>query len=166
MFRRILASIYGRFRTAYYEHRYDHFRKKYKITSNFKFSGTDIRIYGNGKIETGNDSYIGSYSTIQLSEGTKVAIGDKCQISHNVRMYTSTDTADQDFLAGDRKTKSGDIIIGNGVWIGANAFINPGVNIGDNAVVGANSVVTKDIPANAIFGGVPAQLIRYKKSET
>jgi maltose O-acetyltransferase len=48
-------------------------------------------------------------------------------------------------------------------WVGANVFISPGVNIGSNAIVGANSVVTKDIPSFEIWGGVPAKFIRRKK---
>ena len=56
----------------------------------------------------------------------------------------------------------GDIVIGNGVWIGANVFINPGIRIDNNVVIGANSVVTKDIKENSIVGGVPAKLIRIK----
>jgi maltose O-acetyltransferase len=163
LFRRIAGSIYGRLRAAYYDTRYDHFRKRYNITSNFKFSGTDIRIYGEGQLVLGNDSYMGSYSTIQLSAGTKVIIGDKCQISHNVRMYTSTDISDQDFLGPERRSKLGNITIGDGIWIGANVFINPGITIGNNSIVAANSVVTKDVPENSIVGGVPAKLIRFKE---
>ena len=54
------------------------------------------------------------------------------------------------------------MLIGDGVWIGANAFINPGIRIGSNTVIGANSVVTKNLEANSIYGGVPAKLIRQK----
>ena len=150
-------------RTAYYEERYKYFRRQYKITSNFGFNGTDIRIYGNGKITVGNNSYMGTNSTIELHDGQKVIIGDNCAISHNVRIYTSTASVDQDFNINKNSTdKAGDIIIGNGVWVGANVLINPGINIGDNVIIGANSVITKDVPANAIFGGVPAKLIRFK----
>lgn len=163
--RRIMGSVYGRLRQAYYEHRYHSYRKIYGIPSDFGFNGTDIRIYGNGKIEIGKSSYMGTNSTIQLFEGHKVVIGSFCQISHNVRMYTGTDYPDQDFTTGQRSmpTRSGDIVIGDGVWIGANVYINPGVTIGNNSVIGANSVLTKSVPPNAIFGGVPAKLIRMKK---
>ena len=56
--------------------------------------------------------------------------------------------------------------IGNDVWIGANSVILSGVNIGDGAVIAAGSIVTKDIPANAIAGGVPAQIINYRQEQS
>ncbi len=54
------------------------------------------------------------------------------------------------------------IVIGNDVWIGRNAVIFQGVNIGDGAVVGTNAVVTKDVPPYAIVGGNPARIIKYR----
>lgn len=161
-FYRVLNSVFARLQKVHYEVRYASYRKQYNIKSNFGFNGTDIRFYGDGMIDVGHDSYIGSYSTIQVCQNQKVVIGNYCMISHNVRMYTCTDIVDQDFTKPGHKKKSGDIIIGNGVWIGANVFINPGVHIYDNSIIGANSVVTKDVPANAVVGGVPAKLIRYK----
>lgn len=164
--RKVLGWLYGKMRSSYYEERYDYFRRKYNIQSNFKFNGIDIRIYGEGAVELGNNSYIGNYSTLGLTQGCKIVIGNNCQISHNVRMYTSSNDPDQDFNQEKTKApKKGNIIIGNGVWIGANVFINPGVNIGNNAVIGANSMVTKDVPNDAIVGGVPAKLIRLKRLE-
>ncbi len=160
---KLLGFIFGKMRSGYYNERYKYFRRQYNIISDFGFNGTDIRIYGDGKIIVGSNSYIGTNSTIELYKGQKVVIGNNCAISHNVRMYTSTARADQDFNGPRNNTnKVGDIIIGNGVWIGANAFINPGIKIGDNAVIGANSVVTRDVPENAIVRWVLAKLIRYK----
>ena len=52
------------------------------------------------------------------------------------------------------------IHIGKNVWIGANATVLPGVTIGDNAVIAAAAVVTKDVPANVVVAGVPAKVIR------
>ena len=53
------------------------------------------------------------------------------------------------------------VILGRNVWVGSNSTILQGVTIGDNAVVAAGAVVTKDVPANAIVGGVPAKVIKY-----
>ncbi len=58
-----------------------------------------------------------------------------------------------------------DTVIGNDVWIGYNALILSGVNIGDGAIIGAGSVVTKDVPAYAIVGGNPAKIIRKRFSD-
>ena len=52
------------------------------------------------------------------------------------------------------------IILGRNVWVGSNATILQGVTIGDNAVIGAGAVVTKDVEANTIVGGVPARFIK------
>jgi acetyltransferase-like isoleucine patch superfamily enzyme len=52
------------------------------------------------------------------------------------------------------------IIIGNNVWIGSNSTILPGVVIGDNSIIGAGSVVTKNVPSNVIVAGVPAKVIK------
>ena len=62
-------------------------------------------------------------------------------------------------------SSKGDIIIGNDVWIGVNATIMGGVKIGDGAVVGACSLVTKDVPPYAVVGGVPAKIIKYRFTE-
>jgi maltose O-acetyltransferase len=141
---------------------YERYRYKYKLNSGFRFNGLNILFYGNGEIIVGDDSYIGEYSTIQAIAEYKVIIGNKCQISHNVRIYTGTDQADQDFSLSDRIAKNGNVIIEDYVWIGANVFINPGIIIGKNSIVGANSVVTKNVMPNTIVGGVPAKLIRNK----
>lgn len=57
-------------------------------------------------------------------------------------------------------------LVGNDVWIGCNSVIVPGVKIGNGAIVGAGSVVTKDVPPYAIVAGVPAKIIRYRFTES
>jgi maltose O-acetyltransferase len=66
------------------------------------------------------------------------------------------------FESDTRESKS--IAIGDYVWIGTNAFICAGVSVGNNSIIGANSVVTKDVPADSVVGGVPARLIHYKSA--
>ena len=86
-----------------------------------------------------------------------VTLGDGCQIGHNVVFATlNHGLAPQERAS----TRSAPVILGKNVWVGSNATILQGVTIGDNAVVGAGAVVTKDVPANTIVGGVPARFIR------
>ena len=86
-----------------------------------------------------------------------VIIGDGCQIGHNVVFATLNHGLAQE----DRQTTyPAPIVLGKDVWIGSNATILQGVTIGDNAVVGAGAVVTKDVEANTIVGGVPARFIK------
>lgn len=86
-----------------------------------------------------------------------VTIGDGCQIGHNVVFAT----LDHSLVPEDRQTTCpAPIVLGKNVWIGANATILQGVTIGDNAVVGAGAVVTKDVEANTVVGGVPAKFMK------
>lgn len=162
---KLLVKVILKARYLIWELIYNNFRKKYDIDPTFRFNGVGISFYGYGKIIIGAESYIGNYSTIQAHEKCVVKIGRKVSISHNVRIYTSSADADQDFsLKGtkDFKLKTGDVEIGDFCWVGANVFIKEGVKIGANSVIGANSIVTRDIPDFAISGGVPAKVIRYK----
>ena len=86
-----------------------------------------------------------------------VTLGDGCQIGHNVVFATLNH-----FMEPEKRkmTYPAPIVLGKNVWVGSNATILQGVHIGDNAVVGAGAVVTKDIPANTVVAGVPAKIIR------
>ena len=87
-----------------------------------------------------------------------VTLGDGCQIGHNVVFAT----LNHGLAPEDRHTTyPAPVILGRNVWIGSNSTILQGVTIGDNAVVAAGAVVTKDVPADAIVGGVPAKVIKY-----
>lgn len=86
-----------------------------------------------------------------------VTLGDGCEIGHNVVFATLNHG-----LAPEERvsTRPAPIRLGKNVWVGSNATILQGVTIGDNAVVGAGAVVTKDVPANMVVGGVPARIIK------
>lgn len=88
-----------------------------------------------------------------------VHIGDNCMLAPGVHIYTATHPLDAETRnSGVEFGKP--VTIGHNVWIGGRAVINPGVTIGDNVVVGSGSVVTKDIPANAVVAGNPARVIK------
>ena len=106
-------------------------------------------------ITVGRDVFINACCHFQDHGG--IRIGDGCQIGHNVVFATLNHGMAPEHRAS---TVPAPIVLGRKVWIGSNATILQGVTIGDNAVVGAGAVVTKDVPANGIVGGVPARLIR------
>ncbi len=94
-----------------------------------------------------------------LMDGAKICIGSHCFIGPNCGMYT----ANHPLLASERNRgleKASPIIIEDDVWIGADVTILPGVRIGKGSVIGAKSVVTKDIPSNVIAAGNPCQILR------
>ena len=87
-------------------------------------------------------------------------IGDSCKITHGVIIETHDFSYSVLRIAyGDLLCKNGAVRIGNNTFIGMNAIILPGVTIGDNCVIGAGSVVTRDVPNNTVWGGNPAKQI-------
>ena len=108
-------------------------------------------------IEVGKN-FFANYNCTILDVG-KVIIGDNCQMAPNVAIYTAGHPVHP--AARNTAYEYGiDVVIGNNVWLGGNVIICPGVHIGDNAVIGAGSVVTKDIPAWSIAAGNPCKVLR------
>ena len=95
-------------------------------------------------------------SNIKIRCHEKIEIGENVAISHDVTIMDSD--AHEGLWKGYKKTKP--IKIGNHVWIGTRATILKGVTIGDNAIIAAGSVVTKDVPSNTVVAGVPAKVIK------
>ncbi|SDL83773.1 sugar O-acetyltransferase [Sediminibacillus halophilus] len=92
----------------------------------------------------------------------EVRIGDHCLLAPGVHIYTAAHPLDPEARkAGAEFGKP--VTIGNNVWIGGRTVINPGVTIGDNAIIASGSVVTRDIPANVVAGGAPASILKEVK---
>ena len=124
--------------------------------------GTKIRCH-EGVVEIGAKTVMGQECTISAYQ--RVRIGDECVIADRA-MFIDFDHGMVEVerpirLQGIYKR---DVEVGNNVWIGYGACILRGVSVGDNAVVGTNSVVTKDVPANAVVGGIPARIIRMREA--
>ena len=108
-------------------------------------------------IEIG-DNFYANYNLIIL-DIAKVTIGDNVMIAPNVSIYTAGHPIH--WQARNSGYEYGiDITIGDNVWIGGGAIILPGVNIGSNSVIGAGSVVAKDVPESVIAAGNPCRVIR------
>lgn len=107
------------------------------------------------RIRIGKNVFINACCHFQDHGG--ITLGDGCQIGHSVVFAT----LNHGIAPCDRQTtRPAPIVLGRNVWVGSHATILPGVAIGDNAVIAAGAVVTRDIAANTIAGGVPARVIR------
>lgn len=106
-------------------------------------------------IHVGKNVFINSGCRFQDQGG--IFIGDEVLIGHNVVLATLNHDSNPQ-KRGDMYPAP--ILIGNNVWIGAQATVLPGITIGDGAIVAAGAVVTRDVPANVIVGGVPAKIIK------
>ncbi len=112
--------------------------------------------YGN-HIKVGKNFFC-NYNCTILDVG-RVTFGDNCLLAPNVAIYTAGHPIHPD--SRNSLYEYGiDVTIGDNVWIGGNVVIMPGVNIGSNCVIGAGSVVTKDIPDWSVAAGNPCRVLR------
>jgi len=94
--------------------------------------------------------------------GTTIVCNNKVTIENNVICGANTSIGDRDGHSNKYASKPLPIVIKEGVWLGMNVVVLKGVTIGTNAIIGANSLVCKDIPDNAIAAGNPCKVIKYR----
>ncbi|MCW3039841.1 MAG: Acetyltransferase (isoleucine patch superfamily)-like protein [Solirubrobacterales bacterium] len=123
--------------------------------------GTKVRCH-EGEVHIGAKSVLGQECTISCYQ--HVSIGRECIIADRV-MFIDFDhgVVEPERPIREQGIYMRDVRIGHNVWIGYGASFLRGVTVGDNAVVGTNSVVTKDVAANAVAGGVPARVLRMRE---
>jgi len=113
---------------------------------------------GFGNLQIGDNVFIGSETMIDLAD--IVLIGENATIAERVIILTHTNVGYEDHPLKERlPDKYLPVNIGNGVFIGIGSIIMPGVTVGDNCIIGAMSLVLKDVAPNTIIGGSPAKVI-------
>lgn len=104
------------------------------------------------------ENFYANFDTCLL-DVCEIRIGDNCMMGPGVHIYTATHPLHpKDRAAGKEFGKP--VTIGDNVWIGGRAVINPGVTIGDNSIIASGAVVVKDVPPNTVVGGNPAVIIK------
>lgn len=109
--------------------------------------GTDV------SVNRGVEFYCG------MRTGSRIMIGSNVRIAPNVRLHAAGHDPDDPELGED----GADIVIEDGVWLGAGAIVLQGVRVGEGAIVAAGSLVSRDVPAHAIVAGNPAREIRKRQ---
>lgn len=123
--------------------------------------GTKIRAH-EGIVSIGAKSVLGQDCTISCYQ--HVSIGRECIIADRSMMIDfDHHFADTERPIREQGIDKHDVRIGHNVWFGYGACVLRGVTVGDNVVIGTNAVVTKDVPDNAIVGGIPAKVIRMRE---
>lgn len=135
----------------------------------FGFCGENARVNQPIWVDYGCNISLGAGSLINMNctllDTGNITIGENTLIGPDVKIYTAVHpiSADERIYTDEAghsaiRTKTAPVVIGNRVWIGGGAIILSGVTIGDNTVIGAGSVVTKPIPANAVACGNPCEV--------
>lgn len=132
-----------------------------------KSCGEAVAVYSNTYILNPQNLEVGSNVTIQpmtyIEASGGVKIGPDTSIAHGVSIMSEThNTSDKEIPFKNQGMTYKPVVIGEDVWIGAKVTIVAGVTIGNKAIIGANSVVTKDVPDYAVVVGSPARIIKYR----
>ncbi|MDV2582087.1 sugar O-acetyltransferase [Alkalibacillus haloalkaliphilus] len=125
-------------------------------------TGENIYMEPNIRFDYGYNTHVGddffANFDCTILDVCEVRFGDHCMLGPSVQIYTAThplNPTERNF----GKEYAMPITFGDNVWIGGSAVINPGVKVGDNAVIASGAVVTKDVPDNVVVGSNPAMLI-------
>lgn len=145
-------------------------RNEFKLTDNYKIEIGENSILKEGSyflltkpnpyLKIGNNVGIGRNSYIAIK--SKLTILDNTRFGHNVTILDNEHNFKKNELILNQEARIEDITIGEDCWIGSNVTILRGVKIGNNSVVGANSLVNKSIPPDEIWAGNPAKFIKKR----
>jgi acetyltransferase-like isoleucine patch superfamily enzyme len=162
-------------------------RNRHVITTGFVFLDRGVELYarrGYGRLILGRWIHFGVDTALRCHEGT-LSIGDKCVLARDVSIncYLDVEIGDSTLVADnvyisdfdhnfadltvpikDQGIAKSRVRIGRDVWLGTKVTIARGVEIGEGSVVGANAVVTKDLPGYCVAVGVPARVIRDRRA--
>jgi len=147
--------------------RYYYFRTRLQRCDGMFESMAGISLFSPERISLGKNVGIGKDSTIDAGDGGIIAIGSNCQIGPFVLIRAADHRFDNpDIPICEQGHSPGTIVIEDDCWIAGHVTVTRNVRIGKGSVIGANSVVTRDIPPYSVAAGNPAVIIRSRRPGT
>lgn len=138
-----------------------------QLGENVRLSPT-VSIRNGERVSIGSGAHVGQWSYLWAGDQHgRIVIGECALLAPEVFITAS----DYEFDRGagpvmEMPRREADVVVGRNTWIGARAVVVAGVTIGDGAIVAAGAVVTRDVPPNAVVGGVPARVIRLRGEQS
>lgn len=135
---------------------------------------TRVRMLGNPRIHPtaslrcgeqivlGRNSHINAYCCVWASPRARIILGDNLLMGPGAKIFSSNHSQAFGAPMNLQPYVEGDVVVGDDVWIGANAVILAGVRIGEGSVVAAGAVVTQDVPPYSVVGGIPARVLKVR----
>lgn len=113
-------------------------------------------------ISIGSKCHVNRFCCLWASPNSSITIGNNGLMGPGVSIFSSNHGTDPGTPMIEQPYREKDVMIGDNVWLGSHVVVLPGVRIGENTIIAAGAVVSKDIPANVIAGGVPAKIIKER----
>lgn len=144
-----------------------HFAPHKLISKILRMAGFDINnavirrncYFDSERVKIGNATFVNQFCQFHTGKSGEITIGENCDIGTGVTFLCVThEIGPEHRRAGESLIKP--IHVGDGVWIGSNVTILPGVDIGNGCIIAAGSVVTKSCASHGLYGGVPARRIK------
>lgn len=162
LFRSLRKKIINLRFKIFYKNKFEHFGVESILPASKK------NIIHPDRISIGNYCSVGKGTLLYACQNAKIVIDDGSIIAPRCKLYTVSHNYDGPGLRSipfDSVNICGDIVIKKAVWIGDGAIILPNVTIGNGAVIGAGTVVSKDVPDYAVVAGNPARIIKFREKE-
>ncbi len=143
---------------------YAHLEQRRRLTAGPGLRMSPTASMRNGeRITLGRDVHVGERCYLWAGDGHgRITLGDQVLLAPEVFITASNYGVAPGVAVMDQPKREADVVVGSDVWLGARVVVLPGVTIGDGVVVGAGAVVTKDLPAGCIAGGIPAKVLAWR----
>jgi acetyltransferase-like isoleucine patch superfamily enzyme len=122
----------------------------------------NVSFRNGARVRVGDGAHVGERCLLWAGERAGITLGETALLGPEVMITVANYRTLPGVPVVDQSRDEADVVVGAGAWLGARVVVLPGVTVGEGAVVGAGSVVTRDVPPMAVAVGVPARVVRHR----